>query len=121
VGHSLGGLFALYTLFHFPDTFDRYVALSPSLWWDNGVIFEYESAFANRHSELLARLFLAVGEREDEEGPELRMISNLVKFHKRLQERAYAGLEMDMIIMAGETHQSVVAGATSRGLRSIFQ
>lgn len=121
VGHSLGGLFALYTLFHFPDTFDRYIALSPSLWWDDGVMFDYESAFAESHSELPARLFLAVGDREDEEGPELRMISNLVEFHKRLQERTYAGLEMDMIIMADETHQSVVAGATSRGLRSIFQ
>ena len=32
VGHSLGGLFALYVLFHEPDTFRRYVASSPSLW-----------------------------------------------------------------------------------------
>jgi predicted alpha/beta superfamily hydrolase len=31
VGHSLGGLFGLYTLFHAPDTFNRYIVLSPSL------------------------------------------------------------------------------------------
>lgn len=120
VGHSLGGLFALYTLFHSPDTFDRYIALSPSLWWDDGVMFDYESIFAESHFELPIRLFLAVGEREDAEGPELRMVSNLVKFHKQLLERDYAGLELEMVVLADETHQSVVASATCRGLRWIF-
>jgi predicted alpha/beta superfamily hydrolase len=120
VGHSLGGLFGLYTLFHAPDTFNRYIALSPSLWWDEGVLFDYESAFAKGHSELPVKLFLAVGEREDEEGPELRMISNLVEFHERLLERDYVGLEMEMLILAGETHQSVVANGTCRGLRWVF-
>jgi predicted alpha/beta superfamily hydrolase len=120
VGHSLGGLFALYTLFHAPDTFNRYIALSPSLWWDEGVLFEYESAFAQGHCELAVRLFLAVGEREVAEGRELRMVSNLVKFHKQLLERGYAGLEMEMVILEDETHQSVVANATCRGLRWIF-
>jgi predicted alpha/beta superfamily hydrolase len=121
IGHSLGGLFALYALFHDPGTFQRYVALSPSLWWDDGVMFEYESTFAKIHSELPARMFLAVGEREDAEWPKLGMVSNLKRFHKRLQDRRYAGLELELVIMADETHQSVVAGATSRGLRWVFR
>jgi len=40
VGHSGGGLFALYVLFHQPETFRRYVVSSPSLWWDKKVTFK---------------------------------------------------------------------------------
>nr|WP_231860060.1 alpha/beta hydrolase-fold protein [Bordetella parapertussis] len=32
-GHSYGGLFVLHTLLARPQTFQRYVAASPSLWW----------------------------------------------------------------------------------------
>ena len=35
-GSSFGGLFALYTLFHHPDTFNCYIIGSPSIGWDEG-------------------------------------------------------------------------------------
>lgn len=35
-GHSYGGLFTLYALLNQPDSFDHYMALSPSLWWHQG-------------------------------------------------------------------------------------
>jgi len=38
-GSSLGGLASLILGFWFPKTFTRIAALSPSTWWDNGVVF----------------------------------------------------------------------------------
>jgi len=35
VGESLAGLFVVETLFLEPDLFDTYIALSPSLWWND--------------------------------------------------------------------------------------
>ncbi len=35
VGHSFGGLLAIHTLLNKPDLFNAYVAIDPSLWWDN--------------------------------------------------------------------------------------
>jgi raw score 9.06 len=35
-GHSFGGLFGIYVLFHQPDLFQDYTLASPSLWWGNG-------------------------------------------------------------------------------------
>lgn len=35
IGHSYGGLFALYSLVHHPDLFFNYLAIDPSLDWDN--------------------------------------------------------------------------------------
>ena len=41
-GYSIGGLFALYTLFTKPETFNRYIVGSPYLLWNNSSIFSYE-------------------------------------------------------------------------------
>jgi hypothetical protein len=35
VGESLAGLFVLETFFQEPGLFDTYIALSPSLWWND--------------------------------------------------------------------------------------
>jgi len=37
VGHSLGGITTLNALYTMPETFDAYVAIDPSLWWDDRV------------------------------------------------------------------------------------
>ncbi len=58
VGMSLGGLFALHTLFNAPASFQRYVVVSPSIWWNNRVILEQETASAKRGDDLTANLFL---------------------------------------------------------------
>jgi predicted alpha/beta superfamily hydrolase len=114
VGNSLGGLFQLYVMFQSPGTFNRYIALTPTFGWGNGVIFDYEEEYAKNHSELPVRLFLATGGLEPGEA------SDLEKLHKILEERNYTGLEMEMIIFEDETHSSVVPAATSRGFRSVF-
>lgn len=36
IGQSLGGLLATEILFKKPGLFDKYIIISPSLWWDNG-------------------------------------------------------------------------------------
>jgi tetratricopeptide (TPR) repeat protein len=38
VGHSLGGITTIYALYTIPETFNAYVAIDPSLWWDNKVL-----------------------------------------------------------------------------------
>jgi len=44
-------------LFQHPDIFNRYKISSPSLWWDNGVTFEFEKKYSEKHSDLPARVF----------------------------------------------------------------
>ena len=66
VGHSLGGLFALHALFRDDRLFQRFVALSPALWWGDGVLFEQEAAFARTTNQLAGRLFVSIGGLEPE-------------------------------------------------------
>ena len=47
-GHSLGGLFGLYTLFTKPEAFHSYMISSPSIWWNQQCILELEPEFIDR-------------------------------------------------------------------------
>src|SRR5207245_10620907 len=67
-GHSQGGLFATYVLLTEPNTFRRYGIGSPSLWWDDNTMFDYEAQYADAHDDLPAKVFFSVGEHEDFDG-----------------------------------------------------
>lgn len=38
IGHSYGGLLVMHTLMHKPGMFNSYIALDPSIWWDDQVL-----------------------------------------------------------------------------------
>jgi pimeloyl-ACP methyl ester carboxylesterase len=45
VGHSFGGITTLNALYTMPETFDAYVAIDPSLWWDDRVLLKKARPF----------------------------------------------------------------------------
>ena len=61
IGHSFGGLLAVHALLTRPDVFDAYIAISPSLQWDDQrLALEAASVFENT-PELTADLYMTVG------------------------------------------------------------
>ena len=123
-GHSAGGWFGVYALLHGEGAFQRIIAGSPSLWWDNKMMFQLEEAIAEEGRTLSARIFLSVG---DEEGDEafpgtdcFCMVSNLERLVEVFERRAYDGLVWRHHVFQGENHQSVVPPTISRGLRYIY-
>jgi len=44
IGQSLGGLLATEILLKKPTLFNKYIIISPSLWWDNGSLLQVQSA-----------------------------------------------------------------------------
>lgn len=114
-GHSFGGLFMLYTLFNKPDTFHRYIAASPSIWWDDRIILKHEQAYAETHSDLPSTLYLCAGT------DELGILSNAAKLVAQLQSRNYPSLDLQYEFMEGEVHSSVVARTFVNGLRRLLK
>ncbi len=50
VGHSLGGITAINALYTIPETFDAYVAIDPSLWWDGRtLLLQAKDYFESAH------------------------------------------------------------------------
>lgn len=60
IGESLGGLLAVRALFTKPTLFNRYIIISPSLWWDNGSILK-SSISSDMLNTGTKDIFLAVG------------------------------------------------------------
>ena len=63
-GHSLGGYFALWQLFHHQSSFQRYLAISPSIWWNEHELVQCASVFLNEHQDMDETLFMSAGELE---------------------------------------------------------
>lgn len=60
IGHSLGGLFATNVLLEEPLSFNSYIAIDPSFWWDNyEIVSRADSLFIGK-SEMEANLFLTL-------------------------------------------------------------
>jgi predicted alpha/beta superfamily hydrolase len=121
MGISLGGLFTLNALFTSPQSFNRYIAGSPSIWWNGRKLLEAEAALAERVKDLPVRLFLAVGGLEERDSATACMVSNLYALEATLRRRAYPSLNMSMTVFPDETHMSVTPATMSRGLRAVFE
>jgi uncharacterized protein len=135
VGWSLGALFALHTLFTRPGSFAKYIAISPSIWWDDDVLLRTEESYASSHRDLTAKVFACVGEREETgparmwprftgEGADERiallqraqMVSKLDELVSRLRSRRYPNLDLTHQVFADEHHTTVFPAGFTRGL-----
>lgn len=65
VGESLAGLFVVETFFLEPRLFDVYIALSPSLWWNDQALVRGAEAWLRARPELTGTLYVATAGDDD--------------------------------------------------------
>ncbi|HXI20747.1 MAG TPA: alpha/beta fold hydrolase [Gemmatimonadales bacterium] len=118
VGHSYGGLFATWVALTDPELFSGYVIVSPSLWYDDGLIFSLEEEVARRHPDWPARAYLIVGDREINQ--QHNMVADLRRLATTLERRHYPGLQLRWEVAADETHNSIFPRGLSNGLRFVL-
>lgn len=61
IGQSLGGLLETEILLKKPTLFNKYVIVSPSIWWNNGSILNLESAILQENFSQQTDIYFAVG------------------------------------------------------------
>jgi hypothetical protein len=61
IGQSLGGLLAAEILLKHPLLFNKYVIISPSLWWDNGSLLDQPSALLQDKFAQKTDVYVGVG------------------------------------------------------------
>lgn len=131
-GHSFGGLFTLHTLATRPDSFQTYVAASPSLWYAGGVVKKELTAFAAKRTATATplRVLLTAGQYEGSPAPwSGRRSGSDVSATLKAMNQLGNGREMANLLnqapgitagfdeIAEEDHGSVVPAAISRGVR----
>ncbi|MEO3830181.1 alpha/beta hydrolase-fold protein [Actinomadura sp. B10D3] len=130
-GFSLGGLFTCWALVCRPEGFRKFLAVSPSLWWDDRLLLDPDRArFADREA---SDVYLAVGELEDGPGRSwpampatmrqalsaLDMVADLAAFTERL--RAQGKIDVRSEVIPGEQHATVWPAAVTRGLLHLYR
>ncbi len=115
-GHSLGGGFALYALFHGEGFFKRFVAGSPDDIDFPSRFASYEQSYAADHDDLNAVVFLGAGDAESHP----RFETNASEIGAALTARDYPSLTVKTVIFPDDSHLTAAVVATTHGMRWVF-
>lgn len=119
VGHSYGGLFALFSMFEAPDLFHTLIVGSPTLSYGNRFALQQEGAFAKENKKLPVNMYLFVGEHE--EFVDDTTVTDTLRLAAILQGRDYEGLSLVKHIFPDQNHCEVAAPGFQWGLRSALR
>lgn len=112
IGQSLGGLLATEILFKKPQLFNKYIIVSPSLWWDNQSLLKVPPKFLKPGFDNMISVFIAFGK----EGKIMEIdAKNLVNILKRDPKR----IKVDSEYFTDENHASIMHNAVYKGLEVI--
>ncbi|WP_026815369.1 alpha/beta hydrolase [Arenibacter certesii] len=130
VGHSLGGLIVIDALVDRPEIFSNYVAIDPSLWWDNQELLEkYQDVISNTTYSNKA-LYVGVANTMEEEmsiedvvkdTTETTVhIRSILKFVNAADSLQANGLHFKWKYYENDTHGSVPLIAEYDAIRFLF-
>jgi predicted alpha/beta superfamily hydrolase len=121
IGHSLGGITTIDALYTMPETFNAYVAIDPSLWWDDQVLLKKAKAVFSKPG--LATRALYVGQANtinaDDSTSNLHF-NSIVQFNSILESYNKSGLRYAYKYYNSDDHGSVPMIAEYDALRFIF-
>lgn len=127
IGHSTGGLFVLYAYTHYPDVFDNYLAVDPSLWWDKEKLVTQSKKLLNTSMHQNKSLYIAVANSNNIDTTKVRRLKSVpsemlranLNFHDILVKNKNQ-LDFTWDYQGNEDHGSVVVPGMYNGLRSLF-
>lgn len=139
MGHSLGGLTTLHALFRRTASFQHFVAIAPSIWWNAREVLTHEAPFIEkvRRGEVRARVLVSVGGLEstvrwpavaadklpaNRENFEVmcdycRMVPNAEELGARLAIEQRPGFVAQTVVHLGDDHNMVPPAGIARGIR----
>lgn len=120
VGHSYGGLFASWVLQERPSLFNRYLIVSPSLWYADRLILNREDGRPAPPLSAKRYVYLAVGSWEEQPQNQGFMVTELERFAAQLAARRDPNLIVKHRVFEDETHASIFPAALSTGIRHLF-
>jgi len=113
VGESLAGLFIVETFFEEPKLFDTYIALSPSLWWNDQELVHRAGERLRSRPQLKATLYLAYGG-DDDRGDAGKALAEVLRVDAPKELRWYYEPRPDL------QHSTIYEGASPAVFRKLF-
>ena len=121
VGHSFGGLFAVNAWLNHQN-FDAYLAIDPSIWWENEAVNEQLSAFLKENKNLPGSLYISQSNNPFDPGITGTRIGRAVQTLKKLlEEHADKDIFVRYDFFENEDHFSVPLISVYEGLRKLYE
>lgn len=115
VGHSLGGLFGGYLLARYPDAFDNYILSSPSFWYNDGALFDFDFTA----TEASKKVLINIGANEND--GEHAMLDDARQFYEKLLLETRKNVQPKLNIVAGSDHETAFPAGVTAGLAWILK
>ncbi len=130
IGHSLGGLTVMNTLIHHSQMFNAYLAIDPSMWWDNQLLLKESGSILKGNGFKGKTLFLGVANtmspgldtamvRKDTSKNTIH-IRSILLLADALRNATGSGLRWSYKYYPEDSHGSVPLISEYDGLRFIF-
>lgn len=121
VGHSLGGITTLNALYSIPETFNAYVAIDPSLWWDNQALLRKAKGYFSKARLENKALYVAQANTINaDDTTSNRHFEAIVQFNGVMEAYDRSGLRYAYKYYDKDSHGSVPLIAEYDALRFIF-
>jgi predicted alpha/beta superfamily hydrolase len=130
VGHSLGGLTVMNALVNHKNMFNAYIAIDPSMWWDNNSLLNKTTTEMAKESYSGKTLFLGMANTMDAQMDTSSVakdttvgtshIRSILKLNTSLEKNKQSGLSYNYRYYDKDSHSSVPLIATYDALRFIF-
>lgn len=114
IGHSFGGLFAIYALTTKPALFQGYIVADPSIYWNNDALIRQAQAFFANTRSLPADFYLTAS---SDAG---RIPADSGRLVAVLKQAAPADFRWSFEWMKEEDHPSLPLPSIDKGLEAIF-
>ncbi len=123
IGNSMSGLAAVHAFLTRPNLFNRYVIVSPSIWWDDW-FYPREKRYVMKQLKMLdesmnldeTRIYFAVGEAEEQFG----MVTDLYVLVNSLKTMQLKKIKTHLEVLQEEQHEGVFPGAFMKGILGVY-
>ncbi|WP_461098731.1 alpha/beta hydrolase [Spirosoma luteolum] len=121
IGQSLGGLLATEILLSRPTLFDRYVIISPSLWWNDGSLLTQPSPLFRADFRQPTAVYIGVGKEGLTPGTTPRVMEvDANRLADRLRGSASKHLVCHFDYLPQEDHATITHQAVFNALRLLY-
>jgi predicted alpha/beta superfamily hydrolase len=121
IGQSLGGLLAAEILLKKPKLFNKYIIVSPSLWWDNGSLLNQNTEILKETFDQKTAIYIGVGK----EGLTPTAIPRVMEVDANLlTDKIKSGKSKNLKVffdyLPEENHATIMHQAVSNAFRLLF-
>ncbi len=120
VGHSYAALFTMHVLLSHPEAFQTYIAIDPSLWWDQGYIMGKAETIAQQTDYTGRQLYVAFGTKPR---PDKVLINNTIMntfLEIIIPQMQHRNLRVMWRKFETETHGTIAIPGFYDALKSLF-